>query len=143
MWKGLVIASRQPRWGGGASGQGGRHSSTRDAFFVVGSGGGVSIPPRGGEWRRGTHHCSPSPGIKRQRLRVERRRWQSRGQEVEVGGIDATTSRQKRNDRGGGGNGDGNCDGDGKCRAAAIAGFCDENYNNTCQRPLQWGQLAL
>ena len=39
-------------------------------FFVVGSGGGVSIPPRGREWQRGTHHRSPSPGIKRQRLHV-------------------------------------------------------------------------
>ncbi len=34
--------------GGGARGRGGRHSSTRTLFFVVGSDGSVSIPPRGG-----------------------------------------------------------------------------------------------
>jgi hypothetical protein len=58
---------------------------------------------------------------------------------VEAGGVDATTSRRKRDDRGGG---SGNCDGDGKFRAAAVTGFGDKNYNDTCQRPLWWGQLA-
>jgi hypothetical protein len=95
---------------------------------------------RGGEWRWGTHHCSLSPGIERQRLRVERRRWQSRGQEVEAGGVDATTSRQKRDDCGGGSGG--NCDGDKKCRDSAITGFGNDNYDDACQRPLWWGQLA-
>ena len=116
-------------------------SLMRDAFFIVGSGGGVSIPPRGGEWRWGTHHCSPSPGIKKQRLRGERRRRQSRGREVEVVGFDATTSRKKRDDSSGGSGGD--CDGNGKCCAAAIAGFGNNNYDDAGQRPLRWRQFAL
>ena len=70
-------------------------------------------------------------GIERQKLCVERRRRQSRGQEVE-GGINATTSQQMIDDRSGGFGG-GNCDGDGKCRAAAVAGFGDDNYDDTCQ----------
>ena len=35
VWKGLVIASRKPRWGGGARGQGGQHLSTRDTFLLL------------------------------------------------------------------------------------------------------------
>ena len=96
----------------------------------------------GGEWWRGTHHCSPSPGIERQRLRVERRRRQSRGQEVEARGVNATTRQQKRDYRGSSGSGGSNCDGDKKCRASAITGFGNDNYDDACQRPLWWGQLA-
>ena len=111
-------------------------------FFVVGSGGGVSIPPWGGEVAAGHSPSLPSPSIDRQRLRAERQRWQSRGREVEAGGVDATTSQQKRDDRGGGGSA-GNCDGNRKCHAAAVKGFGDDIYDNTCQQPLRWGQLAL
>ena len=41
------------------------------------------------------------------------RRRQSRGREVEAGGVDATTSRRKRDDHGS----SGNCAGNRKCRA--------------------------
>ena len=63
---------------------------------------------------------------------------------MEAGGINATTSWQKRDNRGGGGGGGGGgtCDGDGKCCTAAIMGFGDDNYDNACQRPLRWGQLV-
>jgi hypothetical protein len=61
---------------------------------------------------------------------------------VEAGGIDATTSRQKRDNRSSGGSGGGNCDGNRKCCAAAVMGFGNDNYDNACQRPLWWGQLT-
>ncbi len=45
------------------------------------------------------------------------------------GGVEATTSRKKSDDCGGGA-GDG--DGDGICRDAAVAEFGDDDYNNDC-----------
>ena len=56
------------------------------------------------------------------------------GQGTRGGVVDTTTSRQTRDDREGG-KGHGNCDGDEKCLAAAVAGFCDDDYDDNCQQP--------
>ena len=60
-----------------------------------------------------------------------------------------TTSQQTRDDRGGD-EGHSNCDGDGKCLAATVTGFVDNDYNNDRQLPtttqrvmLWWGQGAV
>ena len=71
------------------------------------------------------------------------------GQGTRGGVVDVTTSQQTRDDRGGD-EGHSNCDGDGKCLAATVTGFVDNDYDNDRQLPtttqrvmLWWGQGAV